>query len=92
MGDSIYLDLKKAFDKVPHKRLLWKIKNCGGIGGRLLNWMGDYLSEREMRTVIRNRNSAWLKVTSGVPQGLELGTVFGIYVNDLVEGIDSHIQ
>ena len=56
--DSIYLDLKKAFDKVPHKRLLWKIKNCGGIGGRLLNWMGDYLSEREMRTVIRNRNSA----------------------------------
>ncbi len=91
--DSIYLDLKKAFDKVPHKRLLWKIKNYGGIGGRLLNWMGDYLDEREMRTVIRNRNSAWLKVTSGVPQGSVLGPVmFGIYVNDLEDGIDSYIN
>ena len=52
--DGVYLDLKKAFDKVPHKRLLWKIKNYGKIGGDLLRWMKDYLSEREMRTVIKN--------------------------------------
>ena len=52
--DGVYLDLKKAFDKVPHKRLLWKIKNYGKIGGDLLKWMKDYLSEREMRTVIKN--------------------------------------
>ncbi len=91
--DSVYLDLKKAFDKVPHKRLLWKIKNYGGIEGRLLKWMEDYLSGREMRTVLRNKSSSWLKVTSGVPQGSVLGPVmFGIYVNDLVEGIDSHIN
>ena len=91
--DAVYLDLKKAFDKVPHKRLLWKIANFGGIGGRLLDWMKDYLDKREMRTVIRNSSSSWLKVTSGVPQGSVLGPImFGIYVNDLVDGIDSHIN
>ena len=91
--DSVYLDLKKAFDKVPHKRLLWKIRNCGGVGGILLEWMKDYLNEREMRTVIRNKSSSWLKVMSGVPQGSVLGPVmFGVYVNDMVEGIDSHMN
>ncbi len=67
--DGVCLDLKKAFDKVPHQRLLWKIKNYGKIGGRLLEWMEDYLDDREMRTVIQDQNLSWLKVTGGVPQG-----------------------
>ena len=55
--------------------------------------MRDYLSEREMITVIRNSSSSWLKVTSGVPQGSVLGPVmFGVYVNDLPDGIESHIN
>ena len=92
-ADGVYLDLKKAFDKVPHKRLLWKIKNYGGVRGRLLDWMKNYLRGREMRTVIRNEGSPWLEVTSGVPQGSVLGPImFGIYVNDLVEGIGSYIN
>ena len=44
--DCIYLDLKKAFDKVPHRRLIWKLENCGGVQGRLLEWMEDYLIGR----------------------------------------------
>ncbi len=55
--DGVYLDdLKKAFDKVPQRRLLWKIKNYGKIGRRLLQWMEDHLDDREMRTVIQNQN------------------------------------
>ncbi len=40
-----------GFDKVPHKRLLWKFRNRGGFGGTVINWMEDYLTRREMRTV-----------------------------------------
>ena len=65
----MYLDLKKAFDKVPHNRLIWKLQVQGGLGGKILDWMKDYLSSREMRTVIREEKSGWRRVTSGVPQG-----------------------
>ena len=44
--DCIYLDLKKAFDKVPHERLLWKLENKGGLGGKAVKWMESYLKGR----------------------------------------------
>ena len=49
--DAVYLDIKTAFDTAPHKRLLWKLKHIGGLRGKLLEWMQDYLKDREMRTV-----------------------------------------
>ncbi len=60
--DCVYLDLKKAFDKVPHK----KLRNRGGLGGTVINWMEDYLTRREMRTVVREEKSNWRGVKSGV--------------------------
>ena len=57
--DSIYLDLKKAFDRVPHKRLIWKLENIGGIQGCLLIWMQDFLKERKMRTILKGKYSSW---------------------------------
>ena len=65
--DCVYLDLRKAFDKVPHKRLLWKMEHIRGLKGRLLHWMEDYLKDREMRTVIKNEKSNWCSIESGVP-------------------------
>ncbi len=60
-ADCIYLDLKKAFDKVPHKRMIWKLHHVGGLGGPILDWFVDFLTKREMRTVIRNNKSTGKK-------------------------------
>ena len=51
-GNIVYLDVKKVFDRVPHRRLLWKVEHMGGVQGNILNWMRNYLTGREMGTVI----------------------------------------
>ena len=86
--DSIYLDFKKAFDRVPHERLIWKLEYIGGIQGCLLKWMQDFLNERKMRTILRGKYSSWREVTSGVPQGSVLAPImFLVYINDINENI-----
>ena len=91
--DTVFLDIKKAFDTVPHKRLLWKMEHIGGIRGTILKWMRNYLEEREMRTVIRDTSSNWSKVISGVPQGSVLAPImFQVYINDIQEGVTSYMN
>ena len=90
--DVIYLDFQKAFDKVPHQRLLSKIKTHG-ITGKIHSWLEDWLTERKQRVVINGKASDWRNVLSGVPQGSVLGPIlFTIYVNDMDEGLTCKIS
>ena len=72
--DVLFLDFQKAFDKVPHQRLLLKIK-AHGIDGKICKWIGNWLSDREQRVVINGSISDWVPVLSGVPQDSVLGSI-----------------
>ena len=64
--DVVHLDISKAFDTVTHKRLTAKMKRYG-LGGNLLGWFVNFLSDRQMRVGVRSEFSDWTDVTSSVP-------------------------
>ena len=89
---AVFFDISKAFDKVWHRGLLFKLERAG-IRGNLLSWFKDYLTNRRQKVVIPGASSDITYTSAGVPQGSILGPLlFLIYINDIVIDIRGNIN
>ena len=89
--DVILLDFSKAFDKVPHHRLLHKL-DYYGVRGSIWKWVQDFLSKRTQKVVLDSVTSSCADVISRVPQGtVMVPLLFLTFINDLPEHTTSDV-
>ena len=86
--DATYTDFEKAFDKVPHKRLIQKLRSYN-IDDKIIKWIQSFLINMKQRVKVNGKYSSWESVISGIPQGTILGPIlFIIYINDLPDMVE----
>ena len=84
-----FLDISKAFDKVSHEGLIFKLKTYG-VECNFQKLLENYLTDRQQRVILNCRTSSWQNIFEGVLQGSVLGPLlFLIYINDLQDGLTS---
>ena len=87
-----YFDISKAFDKVWHDGIIFKLKQ-NGISGNLLNLLSNFLRNRKQRVVPNGQTSSWVDIIAEVPESSILGPLlFCIYINDLADGLSSNAK
>jgi len=91
-SDIVVMDFAKAFDTVPHNRLLLKLHRLG-VDQQTVGWIASFLRDRSQRVVLGGETSEEVAVLSGVPQGSVLGpALFLCYINDLPDGLSSEVR
>ena len=89
---GVFLDMSKAFDKVWHQGLIYKLHTFG-ISSNLASLLTSFLTNRKQRVVLNGQVSKWKTIEAGVPQGSILGPLlFLIYVNDLSDNLKSQVK
>ena len=86
---SVFLDISKAFDKIWHEGIIFKLKQ-NAISDDLLNILSDFLRNRKQRVTLNGHSSSWTNVNAGVPQLRSI--TFLIYINDLPDGLLSNAK